>query len=231
MLAVMSDMGCTDTVIDTSAVTAFATPEAGFVIQQATVPMPHPHETSILSPTVEFQNTATAGADSIMWDFGDGTVIGLGQGSTTVTGSSNTTGTYYLPSHTYADTGVYYITQWVYTPDGCMDIITDTLHIYGEYILFAPSAFTPNGDEDNDFFMPKGIGVVGEEFEMYIYDRWGDQIDKVTGVWSDDPSIGWDGHANEGKREAQTDVYVWLIKTRDFRGEEHEYIGHVTLIK
>ena len=79
--------------------------------------------------------------------------------------------------------------------------------------------------------MPKGLGVDGEEFEMYIYDRWGDLIDKVTGVWSDDPNIGWDGHANEGESIAQNDVYVWLIRTQDFYGEEHEYIGHVTLLR
>ena len=90
---------------------------------------------------------------------------------------------------------------------------------------------TLGSDGDNDYFMPKGLGVNGEEFEMYIYDRWGDQIDKVTGVWSDDPSIGWDGHANEGKKVAQNDVYVWLIRTEDFRGESHEYIGHVTLLR
>ncbi|PCH91960.1 MAG: hypothetical protein COB85_08645, partial [Bacteroidetes bacterium] len=231
MLAVMSDKGCVDTVYDQTGIVAYETPTAGFIIQQVNIPLPHPHETSILSPTVDFQNTASLGADSIMWDFGDGTVIGPGMGNSIVTGSSNTSGTYYLPSHTYADTGVYYITQWVYTPNGCLDMIVDTLHIYGEYILFAPSAFTPNGDEDNEYFMPKGIGVVGEEFEMYIYDRWGDQIAKITGVWSDDPSVGWDGHANNGKRYAQMDVYVWLIRTKDFRGGDHEYVGHVTLLK
>ena len=100
-----------------------------------------------------------------------------------------------------------------------------------EYILFAPNAFTPNDDGDNEYFMPKGIGVEGDEFELYIYDRWGDLIAEVTGNFSSDLTVGWDGRANKGPEQAQIDVYVWLIKTKDINGVRHEYVGHVSLIR
>ena len=93
------------------------------------------------------------------------------------------------------------------------------------------NVFTPDGDGDNDFFFPKGIGVNGESFQLFIYDRWGDLIAEVSGIWSDDISIGWDGHANYGTDAAQQDVYIWLIITEDFRGDSHKYVGHVTLLR
>ena len=68
-----------------------------------------------------------------------------------------------------------------------------------------------------------------ETFEFYIYDRWGDLIYKSTGTFNN--YIGWDGVANRGNKQAQEDVYVWLIRTDDLNGDTHEVIGHVTLIK
>jgi len=41
------------------------------------------------------------------------------------------------------------------------------------------------------------------EFEMYIYDRWGDLIAKIMGVIDlEDSKIGWDGRANGGRNIA-----------------------------
>ena len=131
----------------------------------------------------------------------------------------------------FEDTGTYTIMQVVMSSEGCNDTIWDTLVITGDYIIFAPNAFTPGGGDENDYFFPKGIGIDGQSFELYIFDRWGDLIATVKGVWSDDPEIGWDGRANQGSREAQIDVYVWLIRTDDFRGVSHEYVGHVTLLR
>ena len=217
-LVVISVEGCFDTVIAQGIASVYGAPVAGFTINQNGVPL-IPKETSILTPEVDFVNTASSNVDSTVWDFGDP--------NAGINNWSNATN----PSHTYSDTGTYIITQTVYTGDGCDSITSDTLHIYGQYILFAPSAFSPNGDGKNDYFFPKGYGVDGEEFELFIFDRWGDRVATVEGVWSDDISIGWDGHANDGGKVAQIDVYIWLIRTADIRGEEHEYIGHVTLLR
>ena len=61
-----------------------------------------------------------------------------------------------------------------------------------------------------------------------MYSRWGDLIYQYNGDyygWQ-----GWDGRANGGVDIAQDDVYVWIIKTVDFNGVEHDYVGHVTLL-
>ena len=86
------------------------------------------------------------------------------------------------------------------------------------------NTFTPNGDGINDVFLGQGMGI--KTYEMYIYDRWGDQIYK-----SENPFVGWDGTANNGKSQAQQDVYVYLIKIVDFHDSPHMYIGRVSIIK
>ncbi|PCH93962.1 MAG: hypothetical protein COB85_06175, partial [Bacteroidetes bacterium] len=219
-LVVISFNGCIDTVIQPGIADVYGLPTAEFIMSQNNLAA-DPMITSILSPNVDFTSTSSSNVDSLIWDFGD-----PNSGADNHSNSPN-------PSHMYTDTGTYVVTLIVFTedPGRCPDTVQHIVVIEGEYILFAPSAFTPNGDFDNDYFMPKGLGVDGEEFEMYIYNRWGDLIDKVKGVWGDDPTLGWDGHANEGKKIAQNDVYVWLIRTQDYYGVDHEYIGHVTLLR
>ncbi|HIA07118.1 MAG TPA: T9SS type B sorting domain-containing protein, partial [Flavobacteriales bacterium] len=96
-------------------------------------------------------------------------------------------------------------------------------------VLFTPNTFTPDGDGNNEFFFPKGIGIEEETFSFYIYDRWGDMVFKSEGSFTN--VIGWDGIANNGKETSQQDVFVWLIRTEDQNGNAHEYVGHVTLLR
>ncbi|MBL4753413.1 MAG: gliding motility-associated C-terminal domain-containing protein, partial [Flavobacteriales bacterium] len=217
-LIVVSDQGCSDTIVQPAAAIAFAAPMADFVITQNGKEV-DPAVTSILSPTFDFVDSSSMNVTTWAWDFGEPST-----GADNVSDLEN-------PSHMYMDTGTYTITLIVSTPDGCSDTISKEVTITGQFILFTPNAFSPNGDGKNDFFFPQGVGVDNESFELFIFDRWGDLIATVTGVWSADIGIGWNGHANEGGEAAQQDVYVWLIRTSDILGDEHEYIGHVTLLK
>ena len=64
------------------------------------------------------------------------------------------------------------------------------------------------------------------EHEMWIFDRWGNNI-WYTQQWGNK----WDGRANGGKKIVQEDVYIWKIIVYDFLGKKHSYIGHVSVIK
>jgi gliding motility-associated-like protein len=59
---------------------------------------------------------------------------------------------------------------------------------------------------------------------MYIFDRWGMMI-----FHSNSLQNGWDGsiHGNI----CQEDTYVYLIQVTDNVGQNHSYIGKVTLLK
>ena len=93
-------------------------------------------------------------------------------------------------------------------------------------MFHVPNAFTPNDDGINETFIPQGIGIDENNFEMYIYDRWGDLIYETNDI-----NKPWDGRANNGSKIAQQDVYIWVIFTRDMQGARHKYLGRVTLIR
>ncbi|RKE02177.1 T9SS type B sorting domain-containing protein [Marinifilum flexuosum] len=88
--------------------------------------------------------------------------------------------------------------------NGCVG--EDDIMVYVDrYRIFVPNAFTPNGDGLNDTFGPVITGdIVGEEIEMYIYNRWGEMIYEFT-----DLGVGWDG-TYKGKL-VNTGVYVWTL--------------------
>ncbi|HIO67926.1 MAG TPA: PKD domain-containing protein [Flavobacteriales bacterium] len=211
-LTVVSDSGCTDTYTQFGVVTVDGSPTAMFV----NIPE---FEATLLNSTFSFFDSSSSSVVSWDWNFGD-----------PASGDLNIDSVPY-PIHEYTEIGIYTITLNVLTAAGCPATYTSTVEVTEDYVLFAPNAFTPNADGDNDFFMPKGVGIDGEDFEMWIFDRWGDLIATVSGVFGDDPGIGWDGHANNGSNVAQMDVYVWKIRTKDGDQNEHEYVGHVTLLE
>lgn len=88
--------------------------------------------------------------------------------------------------------------------NGCVG--RDSIMIFVDrYRIFVPNAFTPNGDGLNDTFGPLITGdIAGEDIEMYIYNRWGEQIYEFT-----DLGVGWDG-TYKGKL-VSTGVYVWTL--------------------
>lgn len=88
--------------------------------------------------------------------------------------------------------------------NGCVG--RDSIMIFVDrYRIFVPNAFTPNGDGLNDTFGPLITGdIAGENIEMYIYNRWGEQIYEFT-----DLGVGWDG-TYKGKL-VNTGVYVWTL--------------------
>lgn len=91
--------------------------------------------------------------------------------------------------------------------------------------FYVPNAFTPNGDGTNDQFMAV-FGCPPVDFQMFIYDRWGDLIFQTN-----DPSVGWTGYTARGV-PAQADVYVWQLQFRYFPGDKkRKHVGHVTMVR
>lgn len=89
-------------------------------------------------------------------------------------------------------------------------------------VLFAPSAFTPNGDGLNDIFHLTGSYI--RTFRLILFNRWGVKIFE-----SNDLSAGWDG-TYKGK-QVQEGVYVWRAWAVGEDGTEFEKVGSVTLIR
>ncbi len=91
-----------------------------------------------------------------------------------------------------------------------------------EIQIFTPTAFTPDKDGVNDIFIPKGKFFT--EFEMTVFNRWGEIVFHSTDIDS-----GWDGLYKGDV--AKQDSYAYLIKAKDNRGREKVYKGTVTLLR
>lgn len=89
--------------------------------------------------------------------------------------------------------------------------------------LYFPSAFTPNGDGMNDYFYAKGTYV--KDFEMYIFDRWGQMIFHTVDI-----NKKWDGR-RAGGDICQEDVYDYIATATSIKGNYYKYSGKVTLLK
>ena len=87
--------------------------------------------------------------------------------------------------------------------------------------VYVPDAFTPNNDGINDVF--KVVTGNVSQFEMSIYNRWGQIIYHSTSS-----EEGWNG-TYQGKT-CPVDVYMVLVK---YSGNSHNltYTGSVTLLR
>jgi len=198
-LTAITNFGCTTTVTKPNYITVFPLPHADFTY--------YPNQTTILEPAINFNDHST-GAALWFWDFGDNSAL------------SNIPN----PNHIYQDTGRYTIQLLVENIYGCQDSTTSTVIIQPDWSIYIPNAFTPNGDGTNDFFAPKAYGLL--EYEMLIFNRWGDLIFTTSNL-----SIGWDGRVQDGSGElCPQDVYVYKISIKTNTFLKKTYVGHVTLV-
>ncbi|NQX91581.1 MAG: gliding motility-associated C-terminal domain-containing protein [Flavobacteriales bacterium] len=145
-------------------------------------------------------------ATEYLWNFGNGAE------STEV-----------APLYTYPSLDEFYDVTLLITNDlGCTDQTYRTISPPLE--VYVPSAFTPDYDGINDVFTYSVNGV--DEFEMYIFNRWGEVVWSTT-------TIGefWNGNVDGGEHFAQDNTYTWLIKVRAKNIFSEEFFGTVTILR
>lgn len=100
--------------------------------------------------------------------------------------------------------------------------LTD-LSQYGEAANI-PNAFSPNGDNVNDEFRPLGSSEFSSNYDLRIYNRWGQEVFRST-----DPKQGWNGMF--GGKEAQSGVYAYVVNYTNAANEAKMAKGNVTLLR
>ena len=201
-LNVLDANNCPGTTTLSNYITVYPLPEANYTY--------NPNTVDLLEPYVYFTNTSF-GAVSYTWRFGD---------------DQENVSLLKDPVFVYPDSGCYNTRLIAKSEHGCLDTIIQPICIKGAFALYVPNAFTPNRDDVNDLFMPKGIGVSEQHYEFTIFDRWGEQLFRTT-TWGD----GWNGKIKGSDADAKMDVYVWKVVCKDLYKKEHQLIGHVTIIK
>ncbi|GHB47269.1 hypothetical protein GCM10008106_30290 [Mongoliitalea lutea] len=140
------------------------------------------------------------------WEFGDGTKS-----------------TEKDPIHIFTQAGKYQVTLRAYDIYGCVaEQVHAVLVVKAKEWITIPSAFTPNGDGLNDFFMPKAEGFAN--FEMSIFNNWGEELFASSRIES-----GWDG-THRGRLLPRGN-YMYRISMTMLSGEVIHKSGSFTLIR
>ena len=107
----------------------------------------------------------------------------------------------------------------------CSDTSVQQIDIAPIYTLYLPNAFTPGIDGINDQYRPAGISSGYLEYELAIYDRWGNQL-FLSKEWDQ----GWKGMDKNGQ-PLPAGSYVAKVRTVNGRGQVSELNSSVLLIK
>jgi gliding motility-associated-like protein len=167
---------------------------------------------------VEFTGS---GADSLIWDMGDGTIY---ENDTMITYLYTTPGTYVL-TLTAIDT----------TCDKT-GTITQTIDVAGNVFngtVFVPNVITPNGDAYNNRFTLgyieyPGSDIMGilEVYDVKIYNRWGKLIFE-----SDSPTNVWNGKIESDDSAEGVYYYILNYQRECLDQEPVNKAGYVTVLR
>lgn len=108
---------------------------------------------------------------------------------------------------------------------------TDSVRIYveRENPVYVPNAFSPNGDNINDFFtLYPGPTVVNVKNFM-VFDRWGEMVYEHQNFDPAQPATGWDGTL-DGK-PMNPAVFAWFAEVELADGTVEFMEGDVTLVR
>ena len=119
--------------------------------------------------------------------------------------------------------GEFPVILYVENASGCKDSVVQMIEIRPDYTLYIPNAFTPNEDDNNDYFHISGVNLPPEDFSIRIYNRWGNLV-----FVSSDPAFRWDGKSNDGY--VPPGSYVIKLQFRDTMGNYHVQHGEIVVI-
>jgi gliding motility-associated-like protein len=168
-----------------------------------------PDNPSNVSPFIQFQNT-TVGAETWTWYLDNRIEENIE-----------------ILDHEFSDIqGVYNVELVATSQDGCTDTAQKTLHFIEETTIYWPSSFSPNNDGVNDVFKIEGEFISLKDFELLIYDRWGQQV-----FGSTNPTAVWDGKHPNGYSTHVAGIYAIQLRYRNHLGELVVIFDEVTISK
>ena len=118
-------------------------------------------------------------------------------------------------------------TIWLYAigSNFCLDSASAIIKIEIPcHTYFLPTAFSPNGDGENDVLYVKCDPTCVASFDLRIFDRWGEEVIEIT-----DPTQGWDGTFRNKPLEPAVYMYYFTIAFDD--GTKYSKTGNITLVR
>ncbi len=199
-IQILSPIGCDTSATFHNWIEILQSPIAGFSYT--------PDNPSNFNSTVTFKDESAL-AHFFQWDFG---------GVYTSTSRE--------PVITFQDTGVYYVEQIVKHINGCTDTAYALVDVEPKYTFYLPNAFSPNYDDINDLYGGVGIFFGLENFQLSIYNRWGERI-----FHTNNPEERWNGRKHNSGEHVKNGVYVCHVSFRAPRGGLQQFKTFVMVVR
>lgn len=162
----------------------------------------NPQPTTVLDTEITFAAAATGTGIDYSWTFDQGIPATAATANPVVTFPP-------IP-------GSYPVTLLVVDASGCADSLSSFIIISADGNITMPNIFSPNGDGNNDRFVP--FEEFPGDWELVIFNRWGTELFRTTAI-----TRGWGGDdASEG-------TYYWVLEPRDGQIGESKS-GYVQLV-
>ncbi len=190
--------GCSATA--TAHILVSPVPVAGFFVQ--------PPIASSFDPTFHFYDLSSGNPVSWLWVLSDGSTFTTPE---------------FIHQYPVNDWGEFPVILYVENASGCKDSVVQMIEIRPDYTLYIPNAFSPNEDDNNDYFHISGVNLPSEDFSIRIYNRWGNLV-----FVSSDPAFRWDGKSNNGN--VIPGSYAFVLHFRDTMGNFHVQHGEIVVI-
>jgi gliding motility-associated-like protein len=115
--------------------------------------------------------------------------------------------------------------------NGCAAVAKTIIIVDPKPGFYIPNAFSPNGDNINDFFDIKLGQDIEKVIKFQVFDRWGEMMYSRENFFPkrEEEGHGWDG-IFKGKAMASA-VFVWYAEIEGLDGEIFKAEGGVTLVR
>ena len=199
-LQVTNQYGCSNG-IQTKA-KAFPLPQAAFNQSENSL--------SENSALVHFQDESSSDVSLLQWAINEQTI--------------NTSPDFY---HEFMEPGLYNVSLIVMNEYACTDTAFNQIVVNPSITLYVPNTFTPNGDENNQFFRPvfSGSNFDRKNYTFLVFNRWGEVVFQTQDIQE-----AWDGFHNG--LPCMQGTYSWEISYLEQVNKEQKHVnGHVNLVR
>ena len=206
-LIVNSAAGCSDSLTLSNYITVVDSPIAAFDFS--------PDIIQVGDQSIQFTDAAIGQINNWFW------TVNFANNIET---STQQNPTFSIPSNTSSE---FSVVLEVTNEAGCSSSATSIISIFENATIFIPNAFSPDGNELNQYFQIVGNKIDPSDFSMQIFNRWGELIFESNNI-----EIGWNGNYGPNNTAAPSGVYTYQVRYRfDGMQESKTIQGHLSLLR
>jgi len=92
--------------------------------------------------------------------------------------------------------------------------------------LLAPTGFSPDGNGNNEVFIPSALPEMGVPFEMVILDQKGQEVYRTSNT-----SEPWNGKLQNNGNKLDAGIYVWTVVLKEEIARKKTFTGTIKLLR